>query len=267
MDHPLAGVQAKIDRAFQHAQALREEIAAFNPHEFYDTIDKERRQPQKGMITHTGFLHVKREPPIRFGIIAGDWAQNARAALDHLIYQVALLSARRRGDLKPVFFPIARTEAEYHAPGPCDALSLRDRALAGIPEEHRALVDGEQPYLLGRGEAVERHPLAVISAFSNTDKHRVLHAAAVRPLSVHAYPLVGECTVDVALPPRTPRVIADGAHIYTIRMSTFSGPDVKVGIDLTYAIGFGTLGIHDADMLNLCERIGDVVDKFRPLFD
>lgn len=261
--HPLDGVQAKLDRAFEHAKCLSAQLKSLDNSDFYDTTVVERRNRDETVISLKGYLRVKAQPPIQLGIVAGDFAQNARAALDHLIYQVALLSTKKPGG---TFFPIARTETEYMGPGPCDSPSLRDRALAGIPEEHRTFVDEEQPYLHPTKETVDRHMLAVLGAFSNADKHRVLHAAALRPLRLHAYPVVGDCTIELTLPKKQPRVLTDGAHVYSARLTDFSQPDVKVKVDLHFAIGFGGVGLTDGDMKNLCMYVGGVIEKFRPLF-
>ena len=265
MVHPLDGVQAKLDRAFEHGEALRDEIRGLVQGDFYDTrVEYQHKPDAKGNIWLRGYLDVLQEPPLKLGVMAGDCVHNLRSALDHLVYQLALLD----GEKSPsgTLFPIACTEAEYLVVPPNAVACLRDRALAGIAEPHRAMIDQEQPYIsVSAGSHARDHALAVLNSFWNRDKHRVIQTAALRPFSVEAIPVGANFTPIVHLPAKPPRVLANGAYIYSIGTPALD-PSVKVQVNLNYGIGFGHWGVTDADLLNLCVYVGDLIDRFRPLF-
>lgn len=263
----LDGVQAKLDRASEHAHSLREEIRSLNRDEFYTTIQKQRPKPDKrGGIWYDGYLKVLKDPPIKLGILAGDVAHNLRACLDHLVYQLAILDNPRGRTSEGTFFPIAKSNTEYTALGPCNMPSLRDRALVGISEPHRALIDAEQPYVGRNRQEAEDTFLSVLNAFSNTDKHRIIQVAVMRPVRVDVETLAGDGDVTIDLPRNPPPVITDGAHIYSLRVRPTGPPGVRVETRLTYAIGFGNRGLTDADFLNMCVWGKELVNRFRPLW-
>ncbi len=268
MVHPLDGVQAKLDRAFEHGHALRQEIQSLVHNEFYDTYQVPRPKPEaNGVLWLDGYLQVLKEPPLKLGIIAGDCAHNLRGSLDHLVYQIAILdSPKPKAKPQGTFFPIARNDREYRVAKSDKVPCLRDRALAGISEEHRALLDAEQPYAPSAPPGpLEGHPLLALSSFSNTDKHRVIHAAALRPVRVESFPLGWDFPIEIRLPRRQPSIIRDGAHIYSLGVRP-THPNMNMQTNLVYGIGFGNRGLQDADLLNICLYVGRLIDRFRPLF-
>jgi hypothetical protein len=264
---PLDGVQAKLDRAFEHGHALREEIRVLLKEEFYGTSQiPSPKLDAKGVLRCEGYFHVLKQPPPKLGVIAGDLAHNLRSALDHLIYQLALLDSGGRPE--GTFFPIARSNVEYRVPRSGEVASLRDRALAGVGEDHRTLVDAEQPFVGRTRHEADGTMLAMLNAFSNTDKHRVIQPTALRPFRVEAFPVTGVFDIQVRLPKKMPQVIADGAHIYSLFISNPADPfaDMRVQTNFVYGVGFGNRGLTDADLLNMCLDVGRLIDRFRPVF-
>lgn len=252
----------------EHACALRDELAPLDPDEFYDTAQIQRPKPDKqGGIWYDGYLIVRKQPPPKLGILAGDWAHNLRGSLDHLVYQLAVLDSRPGKAPEGTFFPIAKTEREYTDPGPCGTASLRDRALAGITEPHRALIDAEQPYVGRTREEADRHLFSVLNAFTNTDKHRLINPAAVMPFGLEATPEGGQFTIKIVLPAKPPLTYSDGAHLYALRITNVPPyREMGVKVDLTFAIGFGNRGLTDGDLLSMVSEVRGFIDKFRPLF-
>jgi len=269
MAHHLDGVQAKLDRAFEHGYALRDEIAALPKDEFYNT-----RQPphpkrgKNGVMWVDGYVEVLKQPPLKLGVLAGDCAHNLRGCLDHLIYQLALLDTGGKAP-RDTCFPVARSEGEYLGIPSGETRSLRDRALAGVSEEHRALVDAEQPYVGRPRRLADKHPLAVLNAFSNTDKHRLVSPTYLLPAHVKVTPIGG--TFDVIIQPDTStRLISNNAHVYSVGLSNIE-PDVgmeevRMVVDFTFSFAFGNRGLTDGDFLNLCAFVRDLIDRFRPHF-
>ena len=237
----------------------------FIEREPYDTPQVARRD-KRGRVWVDGILHVREEPPLKLGILAGDLAHNLRGSLDHLIYQLALLDGN--GEAPPgTGFPIAKSEPEYINPSPTGGPSYRERSLGGICDDHRALVDAEQPYVGRSRTDAEAHPLALLNAFSNTDKHRLIHAALVRPAEIEAFPVAGQFDVEVFLPPRRLPVVADGAHIYSLLISNAIEGEVRVQSNFVFSVGFGARGLGDADLLNIGTYVQSLVNRFRPLWD
>src|SRR5204862_8169161 len=82
----LSGAHAKLDRAYEHLQALNAEIerwVARYPYGLRHEVGDEGRE-------HVGFLEVYRRPDsAQFGLLIGDCAHNLRSALDHLAFAAA----------------------------------------------------------------------------------------------------------------------------------------------------------------------------------
>jgi len=106
----------------------------------------------------------------RVGILVGDVVHNMRSALDHLVYQLALINTSgnvARPDRTQ--FPISDTRDRFEHATATD--------LAEVAPNHRAIIEGFQPYHPteeNTAVGVYFHPLAMLRGLSNTDKHRIL---------------------------------------------------------------------------------------------
>jgi hypothetical protein len=105
-------------------------------------------------------------------LLIGEFAHNARSALDYLAWQ--LVKANGQSPNRFTQFPIVFTPWDWHG-------RFGARRLRGASERHVGMVELLQPY--GRPHAdgfywtshdFLEHPLAVLSFLSNEDKHRVL---------------------------------------------------------------------------------------------
>lgn len=101
----------------------------------------------------------------------GSFLDHARAALNYLTYQLALLAIRTNpsleGDLKPdtVEFPIFTDEADFR----------KKNRIKKLPDEYREFIEEIQPYKAPRDGLVLLHELG------REYRHRVLHTAAISP--------------------------------------------------------------------------------------
>lgn len=167
----LEGVNAKLDRAEQHLEALNDEWRTFAELNTYRITTEFRPDSRDWLST----FHIEKPIPISISLVAGDLNHNLRSALDHL---VARMVERHGGTVERYHaFPIYPSKERFH--GQVVALRRkRDREgpLHGIPRESPdwALVEESQPY--HRGDQWRDHPLAVLSDMSNFDKHQALHA-------------------------------------------------------------------------------------------
>lgn len=164
---PLDGIRAKLDRAETHLKVLDHVIGTYfatNPQRIVG------EEETKGGFWHFAvYLEVDRFPPDGlWGPIIGDAVHNLRSALDHLAWALALPEAQattpRRIEF-PIFLDDPTSDPEIRG-----AFTKKVQALR--PESH-AIVDGAQPYKTGD----RHHPLWLLQALWNMDKHRALHVA------------------------------------------------------------------------------------------
>ncbi|MGH2429062.1 MAG: hypothetical protein ACRDGV_09315 [Candidatus Limnocylindria bacterium] len=260
MARPLDGVQAKIGHAGEHLDCLRDKLLAFvDPDEPYEVIFREIDREQ-GVVA--GHLHVLREPPLEFGVLVGDIAHDLRSALDHLIYQVAKLSVASPSGTQ---FPIYSTKEAYWDVPPKGDISPRDRYLDGIPEDHRAFVDREQPYMTVTGPDVERHHLRRLSRLSNRDKHRIVAEAFARPISVRLRLLNGSARVQLFID-KEDTALTDGSRIFVARITERSRPGLQIKVDMQTFPAFGSPPLGYDDLAAIRTHVIGVIERFNPLF-
>ncbi len=108
---------------------------------------------------------------LNWGLIVGDIAHNLRSALDHLIYQLALLNGQPTSCSKKTAFPICIDEQSF-ARG-------RWKAELYIHPAAFAFVEELQPYKAANlaGKRAESSYLWTVSELDIIDKHRMLITA------------------------------------------------------------------------------------------
>ena len=163
---PLAGCIAKLERAEAHFESLWPKINAFTqgeskPYRFVSHVDVEASQA-------LWRLQVVEEPPLEWSTIAGDYVQNLRAALDHLIW--VLVKANGFKPTNSNAFPIFDVE-------PPDKSSHGERQrwnrqVYGLHPRVLRFLEVCQPYQGPDGPSA--HVLAGLRTLSNEDKHRTL---------------------------------------------------------------------------------------------
>ncbi len=171
MDH-----HEKLAWSAQHLHALELEI-----NDFVQRYPFTARCYHRNGTREFGVI-VERMPrlPPHWPVMAGDAIQNMRTALDHLIWALidkAPTKPNEREALK-VGYPICLIKGQYW--GEADQFpknGARGRQARWIGDPALAIVDRTQPYPLG--DLAHKHPLAVLAAFSNEDKHRNLVATGV----------------------------------------------------------------------------------------
>jgi hypothetical protein len=156
----LEGPRAKLARAREHVELLKEEFEAWTGKlELATVLDKDRSQV---IITVTSVP----EFPLRWSTIMGDAVHNYRCVLDHLVWQLA--RANLPAEQTPpntVQFPIVSAEDDW--------AGQRFR-VGSLSERHQRLVESCQPYHRGlwMGAGPPRQPLEDLRDLSNADKHR-----------------------------------------------------------------------------------------------
>ena len=258
MNQPsLQNPRAKIVRAGEHLDALREELRGFvdrDPHAVALEDD-----PEEGW--RVARFRVHEEPPLRLSLILGDFVHNLRSGLDNLVCQLAGLE--RATDCTTTQFPICDTPQLF-------AQRMSRGWLAGVSDEHVATVEELQPYP-GRDSATPR-ALAAIRDFDNIDKHRAIHAmvVAVNPdphaLGVSREPINTEFTIEFEYV-TVGKPLYDGAVIARMRAgSRESQPKMNMQVEFPLRIGFGDAGLSMDALPPIWGEIRSIVELFARIF-
>jgi hypothetical protein len=173
MGGALEGVRQKLIRAKEHLEAFEGEVAiyaAVNPYSIVRRL--EQHIPEKsGRPGVTWRVSMTAPPPPRLSVLAGDCLHNLRSALDHLAWILVLDNGGTPSDGPPgTRFPIIR-EVRATGTGAPRPLAIRSK-VGGASARALALVEDLQPYRSAQDPAL--HPLAILNALSNADKHRTL---------------------------------------------------------------------------------------------
>jgi hypothetical protein len=228
----LDGIRVKLDRADEHLLVFNEEVPRYlesEPFEPRATLDLER-------CRYGIRLHVSEQPPRRWAAIAGDFIQNTRAALDHLVWALVVHNGEKPERQNQ--FPILDEE-----PATKRALQAWDRSLAGVSEQARERIALAQPYQ--RPDDPKHHVLYGLREMSNTDKHRTLLVTATS-IPEHTTPTLkfrgvqdigelGRYGVHVDGP------LKDGQEVAFVEDIDVRGadPNIKVSGHLPFMVAFG----------------------------
>ncbi len=227
---PTPSHRLKLQRAEQHLASLDALVAGLRgrrPYPVSETFDPKRQK----WIYHLRLDGI--EPPEMFPIVLGDVLFNMRSALDHLVVAIAPKDFKKR-----VGFPICTVDplatdertGKYLDAQASGAWISRTK---GLPADCVAAIRRLQPYEAGRqlSEPAEGHPLAILSALQNADKHRNL-VGVISALKDPTLSTDGKAW-DVDLSPTINPALKNGAEIYS------ASQQVKVEIEGAATIGVG----------------------------
>ncbi|MGH3072184.1 MAG: hypothetical protein ACRDNB_07935 [Gaiellaceae bacterium] len=165
---PLENSRAKLARATEHFDALRDELRnqpddgrfwKANPQPLRGEVEREGRE-------HALYLSLSEEPDlVQWGIWLGDGMHNLRCALDHAVYDLAIRASGK--DPPPMErqlqFPIADCPKKW-TDSKWRIKPLRDDA-------ERVICDA-QPY--NRPGELVTQPLRLLRELDDADKHRLI---------------------------------------------------------------------------------------------
>jgi len=161
MTPSLDGPLAKLNRAGEHLKALYQTVRRLQDGEGYAAVLE--IDPETG--DHLWRMKVDPAAPMRLGVLVGDVAHNLRSCLDHLAWQLALITKPNPYDLTE--FPIYRDAGPG---GNCYEPRGREK-IRDVPEEAEKLIESIQPY--HRANPFES-PLWILHHVNIRDKHRLL---------------------------------------------------------------------------------------------
>ena len=175
----MAGLDAKLDRARELIPLLQREIDQY----YASDPIRLRLEHHEGPKRMEAVVESVRQPPLRLGVLMGDFVHNLRSALDHLVWQLALTQTDTPHDR--LQFPVLD-----EAPPEAGWRSMVGDRLQRVPPEAVQRIWDLQPF---HSEQPEIHALAIVQALSNEDKHRVI----LQPVSVSKEPdESNDCEVD-----------------------------------------------------------------------
>jgi hypothetical protein len=235
--HPLAGAQAKIERARQHLIALQQDISVFTRANPYGFVTEFEDETGNSVVRAREYV----ERPVHTGLIVGDLVHNLRSALDHVAYALA---ERGKGADRMTAWPLVSDEKDW--------ASQEGLLLKGVFKGDRAAIKALQPYQarkailageLPRAELERRYApnlqTLVIGRLDNLDKHVGL--LPVVPVSKTEQPTFhGVRSAQGTFPAGDIRM-ENGAELFRITEIEFEGApeDVKMKTPPSYNIVFG----------------------------
>ena len=144
--HDLVGPELKLSRANEHLDSLKGHIEEFIKGKPYTFQVDQHPKPPKYVIR----AHINQSPPNGFGLIIGDFAHNARSALDLLVFQLSSLPAFDKAR-KKLGFPIFVCPNDYK--------TKKGKLLNGVPPNMCDIIEQAQPYHgTSRGDALSSAP-------------------------------------------------------------------------------------------------------------
>lgn len=148
----------KFSRAEERLRELFEGIAAFNDRQPYllaQEFDAETGE-------YIWQLHIRERFPLPLAVTLGEAIYNLHSGLEHLATAVGADS-----------FPIYKNRSEYWRRDKSGKWAPKSgaRKVQGAPATAQTLFEEVQPYNEGHG----KHPLWLLRALSNWDKHETLH--------------------------------------------------------------------------------------------
>ncbi len=154
----ITGAKLKVRRAGKHLSELERKAMAFlerNPDQFSSKLDPE----DFDFVIYE--IPPNRAPPTTFGPVFGDIVHNLRSALDHIAWQLALLTKSK---------PYKRTAFPIIIDRKADSLREFKRLTKDVWPAAIPIIRQLQPY--HRGKNAKLHELAILHALWNDDKHR-----------------------------------------------------------------------------------------------
>lgn len=212
----LEGARAKLDRGEDVIEQLNTAIVAYMGESPYEIVGQ--FEPERSEYVFRG--RVTQPVPLVIGVIVGEIIHDVRSALDHLVWQLALLNTAT--PTRVTQFPIAISEEEFRS-------NRGQNMIRDLAPKHRTAIEELQPYK-GTDTGLALYDLRVLS---NTDKHRVINASIAR--SARHEPIQAELSIvrdatairDVVMFPGGP---VDGAELARMTLEGV-GPDPKVKME------------------------------------
>jgi len=247
MAHPLDGVRAKIGRAQNHFDHIDTIVKSFlSPEDYTQEIaGHEFKDDWKQLI-----VRAKTPRPINpaFPLVIGDCIHNLRSALDHLVFQFAVLNGTSHGAESKTSFPICLNAGSFKN-------AIRHKVAPFIARTALAAIEEVQPYKTldpaTNAPLGDQAILWVLSQLDVLDKHRVI-LFAMPQVSAEGFTITGPSgeIYDTSVAPKW-KPMEDGAEIIRFDLSTAFQRPGKVNMNIKLAAN-----IHFAETGLICDGRG-----------
>jgi hypothetical protein len=247
----LDGIEAKVVRAKEHMRAcwkIYKETLRREPITF-------KLEPDAQPGFYLGQVESVPALPLTLGVAVGDVLHNFRSAIDHLVWQAALLHTDSPYEQSK--FPITDSPSKFQR--------AKESFIADLAPEEQAIVEQFQPYSRGGIHS----PLRVLRDLSNRDKHRVINVVLVRAGIFGASFHGRNCAVE-----GDPKWISDGHRLdagdafVRLRISgDFDEPDVEMRGQVVPRIGFDNGDETFLELMGIGSEVVIVASEFESLIE
>jgi hypothetical protein len=251
--HPLDGARAKLARAAEHLDVFERDVLSYIG---TSPVQIDQRDDPEGELRRIRWIaSASRDPPETLGLVVGDWANNTRAALDYIVFEIV---RKETGNADPRWtqFPITTAEADYPRRA---AQQLRDASPWALP-----VFDGLQPFHDGADAAF--HPLAVLMDISNKDKHRLVHTTAMQFAGSQAR-LSGTSLLQIRELTQNPGTVT-GERVILDALIKTNGNDFAIELNVQVTVALERFEFPAVDLLyGITDEVAAIVEWFSPALD
>jgi len=225
MPHPLDGVWAKLDRARHHLDTLHAGITRLLTPEKDDASAPYEYYPDRKEL----IVKLPKATPAdpTFSLLIGDCIHNTRSALDHLIFQLAILNKAGIAAASKTSFPVYLTSGEFKN-------AIRGKVAPFISAASLTEIEKLQPYAADNAGADDI--IWVLSQLDIIDKHRLLliTESKFRPIAFTLTVPSGE-QFSKEIPAGNWKSSVDGAEIIRFDLSGAIKQPGKVNVQIKTA--------------------------------
>jgi hypothetical protein len=252
----LEGCRLKIVAAADHMHRLQDAVEGFLEEGLQLAIVEGQANSQRTKYVFR-VERMRRYPIREWGIVLGDAIHCYRSALDQLAYAFAKEPSHRTS------FPICLDEREWVTKAPSQYWSINPNVLR--------LIDRVQPY---HREDPSAHPLAILRALSNLDKHRGIPTITMIADDAEAeVGLVTGISEWQSIVFKTGAAYKKGAVVADCKIvPDDSGvePDMDVNIKAAFDVAFGDIPavptIRNRLVVDVIEEVSEYVARIISVF-
>lgn len=191
----------------------------------------------------------------------GDAMHNLRSVLNNMVAEIAQAEGATKEQIKSVQFPVALSAKQWRS---------EKKRIQILPPEVRTAIEKVQPFN-EMPQSPEQHPLAVLSALSNQDKHRLELTPAIEPLELaHNTSIEFEQVPDpIVLQQVMSRMVIDGRFQDGVEVITHDTNPYRVAQLIGYHQYHGRVQVVTDDNVTLspAEVMNTVFPKVTSIID
>ena len=234
MVHRLAGIEAKINRANDHAREIHLAIQEFGNSDFYEMATE---LDYKGRVV--GRTVNVQKPGPDLAVLIGDCIHCLRSALDHLAYQLALDNTAPEPLpekwAKDSAFPIFKSDPRFRGGKKLGRGAAYK--MEGMSHSAKASIRRLQPY--HRRKHPVLHALWQLEELSNIDKHRLLPTVGAVPAHASFTIEFNQPGVKLAGLKPFPGPIEERRRVVMVKGGPFNSPsDIDIDADFIADVAF-----------------------------